>query len=268
MAAATATAAASVAPAEPTKAPATLAQVEPTRTSAPLVQTEPTNTPVALAPTATLSPTETTAPTPTISFTATSAPTRTPPPTSTLVAMSAQASASTPRAQTDRDRRSTPHHHHRGGHRPGSRGRRGRAARCHPGNLKVRFAGGKTHITADKLGYGIIKMQNLDLVGSLAAQNGVLSLAVESISPRGLPPTSSRARSTRRWRASPRSGTWKKCARLTGGWSCGSDSGHEALIRITVVRQKKIRAVGARSPRPGRGDHTPTSPRHCLDIYS
>ena len=53
-------------------------------------------------------------------------------------------------------------------------------------NLKVRFADGKTHITADKLGYGIIKMQNLDLVGSLAAQNGVLSLAVESISPRGL----------------------------------------------------------------------------------
>ena len=53
-------------------------------------------------------------------------------------------------------------------------------------NLKVRFAGGKTRITADKLGYGIIKMQNLDLVGSLAAQNGVLSLAVESISPRGL----------------------------------------------------------------------------------
>ena len=53
-------------------------------------------------------------------------------------------------------------------------------------NLKVRFAGGKTHITADKLGYGFINMQNLDLVGSLAAQNGVLSLAVESISPRGL----------------------------------------------------------------------------------
>ena len=50
----------------------------------------------------------------------------------------------------------------------------------------MRFADGKTHITADKLGYGIIKMQNLDLVGSLAAQNGVLSLAVESISPRGL----------------------------------------------------------------------------------
>ena len=92
-------------------------------------------------------------------------------------------------------------------------------------NLKVRFAGGKTRITADKLGYGIIKMQNLDLVGSLAAQNGVLSLAVESISPRGSPPISSRPRSTRRWRTTLRSGTWKKCARLTGGWSCGSGRG-------------------------------------------
>ena len=54
----------------------------------------------------------------------------------------------------------------------------------------MRFAGGKTHIAADKLGYGFISMQNLDLVGSLAAQNGVLSLAVESISPLGWPPTS------------------------------------------------------------------------------
>ena len=50
----------------------------------------------------------------------------------------------------------------------------------------MRFADGKTHITADKLGYGFINMQNLNLVGSLVAQNGVLSLAVESISPRGL----------------------------------------------------------------------------------
>ncbi len=53
-------------------------------------------------------------------------------------------------------------------------------------NLQVRFADGKIHITADRLGYGIIKMQNLDLVGRLEAQNGVLNLAVESISPRGL----------------------------------------------------------------------------------
>ena len=53
-------------------------------------------------------------------------------------------------------------------------------------NLKVRFADGKLHLTADRLGYGLINVRNLDLVGRLVAQNGVLSLAVESISPRGL----------------------------------------------------------------------------------
>ena len=34
-----------------------------------------------------------------------------------------------------------------------------------------------------------------------------------------------------------------------------------------IVRQMEIRAVGARSPRPGRGNHTPTSPKHYLNIY-
>jgi hypothetical protein len=53
-------------------------------------------------------------------------------------------------------------------------------------NLKMQFADGKTHITADSVGYGFIQVQNLDLVGRLVASDGVLSLAVESISPRGL----------------------------------------------------------------------------------
>jgi hypothetical protein len=53
-------------------------------------------------------------------------------------------------------------------------------------NLKVRFAGGKTHITADSVGYGILQMRNLDMVGRLVANGGVLELEVESISPRGL----------------------------------------------------------------------------------
>ena len=88
-------------------------------------------------------------------------------------------------------------------------------------NLKVRFADGKTHITADKLGYSFINLQNLDLVGSLAAQNGVLSLAVESISPPGLAANFVWGGSTRRWRTTPRNGTWKKCGRWMGGWSCG-----------------------------------------------
>ena len=53
-------------------------------------------------------------------------------------------------------------------------------------DLKVRFADGKMTITAGKIGYGLIKLQNLNLVGRLVARDGLLSLEVESISPRGL----------------------------------------------------------------------------------
>jgi len=53
-------------------------------------------------------------------------------------------------------------------------------------NLKVRFADGKTLITADSVGYGFIQVQNLDLVGRLVASDGALGLTVESISPGGL----------------------------------------------------------------------------------
>jgi hypothetical protein len=53
-------------------------------------------------------------------------------------------------------------------------------------NLNVRFADGKMSITAAKIGYGLINLQNLNLVGRLVAKDGVLSLEVESISPRGL----------------------------------------------------------------------------------
>jgi hypothetical protein len=53
-------------------------------------------------------------------------------------------------------------------------------------NLRVRFADGKMVITVGKIGYGLIKLQNLNLVGRLVARDGVLSLEVESISPRGL----------------------------------------------------------------------------------
>jgi hypothetical protein len=53
-------------------------------------------------------------------------------------------------------------------------------------NLKVDFANGKMHVTADRLGYGLLQLQNLDMIGRLVAKNGKLSLVVESISPRGL----------------------------------------------------------------------------------
>jgi hypothetical protein len=166
-------------------------------TAAPVAQAIPTETPAivtvsaaspteALAPTATVIPTETIAPTPTISFTATPAPTSTPLPRSTLAAISAQAAAATPAptptATVDQHLITITEDDIARAVAGGAGAQQGVTL----DNLKVRFADGKTHITADKLGYGFIKMQNLDLVGTLAAQNGVLSLAVESISPSGL----------------------------------------------------------------------------------
>jgi hypothetical protein len=53
-------------------------------------------------------------------------------------------------------------------------------------NLKVDFANGKMRVTADRLGYGLLNLQNLDMTGRLTAIIGVLNLVVESISPRGL----------------------------------------------------------------------------------
>jgi hypothetical protein len=53
-------------------------------------------------------------------------------------------------------------------------------------NLKVDFANGKIRVTADRLGYGMLQLQNLDLTGRLGASNGLLTLTVESMSPRGL----------------------------------------------------------------------------------
>jgi hypothetical protein len=52
--------------------------------------------------------------------------------------------------------------------------------------LVVRFTGGKLRLTASKLAYGPVQVQNLDLVGRLVAQNGQLQLETESISPRNL----------------------------------------------------------------------------------
>lgn len=53
--------------------------------------------------------------------------------------------------------------------------------------LAVRFSSdGKTRLTADRLGYGILQAQNLTIVGRLTAQNGALQLQTESISPENL----------------------------------------------------------------------------------
>jgi len=224
MPAATDTAAAPLAQAELTSTPEALTQVEPTNTSLAVAQVEPittpaksalvgpTSTPVTLAQAgATSTPVTVTitranpsdaqvmaALTPTASFTAAPAPTFTPRPTSTVAATSTRAPTMTRAATSTRALTST---------RAASptatvdqhliiiteediakavAGGAGAQQGVTLDNLKVRFTDGKTHITANRLGYGIIKMQNLDLVGRLVAQNGVLRLAVESISPRGL----------------------------------------------------------------------------------
>ena len=208
------TAAAPLAVAEPTSTPATLVPVEPASAQEILVQVEPTSTPVALVrvePAGTpvtvtitlanpsdaqvlvaLTPTDAPVPTLTLapSFTATPAPTFTPRPTSTVAATPTRAStmtraatstrAPTPTATVDQHLIIITEEDIAKAVAGGTGAQQGVTL----DNLKVRFAGGKTHITADRLGYGFINMQNLDLVGSLVAQNGVLSLAVESISPR------------------------------------------------------------------------------------
>ena len=166
-----------VAPLPAATAAATLAQIEPTGT--------PVTVTIALAvPTVALAPT--------IGFTATPAPTSTRRPTRTVAATPTRAATSTPAstptpaptptATVDQHRITITEDDIAKAVAGGAGAQQGATVE----NLKVRFADGKTYITADRLGYGIIKMQNLDLVGRLVAQNGVLSLEVESIAPRGL----------------------------------------------------------------------------------
>jgi len=52
--------------------------------------------------------------------------------------------------------------------------------------LVVRFTGGKVLLNAEELSYGLIRMENLAIVGRLVAVNGVLQFETESISPRSL----------------------------------------------------------------------------------
>jgi hypothetical protein len=52
-------------------------------------------------------------------------------------------------------------------------------------NLVIRITGGKLHLTADSLNYSFVRLNNLDVVGTLFAQDGVLQIQIESISPGG-----------------------------------------------------------------------------------
>lgn len=190
--AATVTAAAPLAEAELTSTPQAPTPVPPTATPVTLAQAGAMSTPLTVTitlanpsdaqVTVALTPADASMSTsmPTASLTARPAPTFTPRPTHTAAATPTR--ALTPTATVDRRLIIITEADIAQAVAGGAGAQQGVTL----DNLKVRFAGGKTRITADKLGYGIIKMQNLDLVGSLAAQNGVLSLAVESISPRGL----------------------------------------------------------------------------------
>ena len=52
--------------------------------------------------------------------------------------------------------------------------------------LAVHFTGGRVRITADRLSYSLIQVNNLVLVGQLVAKDGVLEFETESVSPGGL----------------------------------------------------------------------------------
>ncbi len=53
-------------------------------------------------------------------------------------------------------------------------------------NLQIRFTGGKVRITADHIAYGFFQADNLVYVGRLSAQNGVMQVEAESVSPGGV----------------------------------------------------------------------------------
>jgi hypothetical protein len=173
----TATAAPTLAPtasatASPKAAP-TVTTVAPTRTARalPTATSKPSDTPAATntaTPRPTARATDTPAPTSTIAPTATTAPTATSAP--------ARAAAADPNliVITEADIAQAV--------AEGAGAQQGVTVE----NLKVRFADGKMNITAGKVGYGLIKLQNLNLVGRLVARDGVLSLEVDSITPRGL----------------------------------------------------------------------------------
>lgn len=173
---------------EPTGAPTLRAQGEPTSTpvTVTLALAQPAALTATLVMTETVMPAATRSLTATIGHTATPVPTATPWPTRTVTASPTRAAQATrvptPTATVDQHRIIITEGDIARAVAAGAGAQQGMTVE----NLKVRFADGKTYITADKLGYGIVKMQNLNLVGRLEAQNGVLNLVVESISPRGL----------------------------------------------------------------------------------
>lgn len=149
-------------------------EVPPTATLAPTETLAPTD----VSPTATPAPTETSAPAVAVAAVNTATPRPTASPTSTR----RPTATVRPTATQDRSRIIITEADITKAVTGGAAGQQGLIT----DNLQVNFADGKIYITADQLSYGIIRVANLNLVGRLTARNGVLSLEVESLSPRGL----------------------------------------------------------------------------------
>jgi hypothetical protein len=166
--------------AEPTATPAALAAITPSATAVTvtIALAQPADVPVTVVSL----PAESPVPTLTPTAVAMRAPTSTSQPTNTVAPAPTRAPTTVPKATVDQHLVVITEDDIARAVASGAGAQQGVTV----DNLEVRFVDGKTRITADRLGYGIIKMQNLDLVGRLVAQNGVLSLEVESISPRGL----------------------------------------------------------------------------------
>jgi hypothetical protein len=52
--------------------------------------------------------------------------------------------------------------------------------------VRVDFRDGKMHLAADRASYGIVTVDNLQIVGRLVARDGRLQMDTESVSPRGI----------------------------------------------------------------------------------
>jgi len=182
-----------VATAAPTPAPTASATASPkavaTATAPTVAVLAPTST-ARVQPTATSKPSDTPAPTntatprPTVRSTDTPQPTRTVAPTTEPTATVAPTATAAPvlAAAADPNRIVITEDDIAQAVAEGAGAQQGVTIE----NLNVRFADGKMTITAGRIGYGLINLQNLNLVGHLVAKDGVVSLEVESISPRGL----------------------------------------------------------------------------------
>ena len=173
------------------------------------------------------------------------------------------------RARTpDRDGRIVIDRHHRGGHRPGGGGARA-AARCHAGEP----GRGASPAASAHHGRQVGLRHHQDAESSIWSAPGGAERRPEPGS--GVNLTAWAGRQLRRRAAVNQAlanyaSQWyvEEVRTLTGGWSCGSDSGHEALIRHDSAAARVRAGIGA-SPWPSGAETTPLKqPKHDLNIFT